>query len=137
MTDINWHEILEAYYGVKLWDRMPSIWWHELGDLRASNDEAIDAIKMAANESMKTEERNATVRDLRKWIKIYRGRKRTETASGERRSIIDGIVTTLKQKAESGASRSDIGESIEAEQKRRTWIDTRCGNEILNRVYKK
>ena len=135
MNDIEWHEILEAYYGVKLWDRMPAVWWNELGDLKASNEEIIEAIKMAAGENTKPVERKATVRDLRKWIKIYRASEGAEMASGDRRVIIDGIVASMREKRFAGAERGDIVDAIDAEAKRSPWIKTKVLNEIGRRVF--
>jgi hypothetical protein len=132
---IAWPDVLEAFYGNQLSPRQVEVWEYFLMESKPSALELISSIKMAANETMKPEEWRVTVRDLQKWLKIYRRIKRKETNSGDRQKIVDGIVSVLKQKAESGASRSDIGESITAEQKARPWIDTKCGNEILARVF--
>jgi len=133
---ITWADSLDVLYGMTIAERMVPIWEEYLKRINTDSEEIRNAVEAAAKDSQKPSGvyGRVTYADLEKWVLTYRRIKRTETSSGERQAIIDGIVANLKTKVTSGASRSDIGESIEAEQKRRPWIDTRTGNEIAGKV---
>jgi len=129
---IGWEEVLEAMYGTQVSDKQIPIWEHYLKSENTNSAELVKTIEMAANESMKPEEWRVTVRDLTKWLRVYRKRQRAQNATQVRTSIIDGFVLEWREKIARGAKKDDaIAATIKIS------MGFREENDILNRIFSK
>ena len=127
---IKWDQVLEAMFGHQVGERQMPVWEHYLKAENTDSDELAMAIEMAAAESMKPEEWRVTVRDLRKWLRVYRRRKK-EGESGERSSAgIAALIKEQREKISRGASKDDVIDLVHA----MNQYDICTKNDILSRI---
>ena len=105
---MKWNDALDALYACHLNEHQLHIWEDFLSDSRPTNAELCDCIKMAANEAMKPEEWKVTVRDLMKWLKIYRKRSILERDKGNRDGMVNQFIEEWRDKIERGCPKDDF-----------------------------
>ncbi len=110
---LTWAQVLEAMYGHQVSDNQITVWEHYLKAENTNSAELVKVIEMAANESMKPEEWRVTVRDLCKWLRIYRKREAARNAVETQKARIDGFVVEWREKLNRGAKRDDLFSSLE------------------------
>ena len=111
-TDLKWYEALDAMYGANLSDKQIEVWQAYLRSANASNEELRGAIEMAAGESIKTEEWKVTVRDLTKWLKIYRKRVLASDDRAQQTAMVRAFVFEWKERIERGAKNGDFLDAL-------------------------
>lgn len=109
---ITWTQALEAMYGTQVSKEQIPVWEHYLKSENTNSAELVPAIGLAAEESMKPEEWRVTVRDLRKWLKIYRAREAARNRSDDTERRRDGLISEWREKLKRGARRDDMLEVI-------------------------
>lgn len=129
---MKWFQALEALYGVDLKDAQIDVWDEFLIEENASGDELCSAIRMAAKEGMRPVEWRVTVRDVIKWLKIYRARKHAESNKEERAEKIRSLISEWKEKISRGTKKDDFLSSLNEVR----WLTTHDYNEICREVLK-
>jgi len=104
---IKWDQCLEAMYGHHVGEKQIAVWEHYLKAEKTNSGELVRAIEMAANEGIKAEEWRVTVRDLRKWLKIYRKREAANASSQGGKDRIAAFVSEWREKLDRGAEEDD------------------------------
>ena len=113
MNKITWSDALEAMYGTQISDRQIPVWDHYLKSEKATNDELVGAIELAANEGMKAAEWRVTVRDLRQWLKVYRARRHAEKNIEQNEAQLKSLIVDWREKMKRGASKDDAISAID------------------------
>ena len=108
MTEIGWEDALEAMYGTQVSDKQVGVWEHYLREDSTNSAELVKAIDMAANEGIKPEEWRVTVRDLRKWLKIYRAQQNREKNREDNDARLVLFKSEWIDKLRRGAKRDDF-----------------------------
>ena len=109
---ITWTQALEAMYGTQVSKEQIPVWEHYLKSENTNSAELVPAIGMAAEENMKPEEWRVTVRDLRKWLKIYRAREAAKNRADDTERRRAGLISEWRGKLKRGAKRDDMLEVI-------------------------
>ena len=109
-NELKWYESMDALFGQNLSDGQVEIWQAYLRSANASGDELKASIEMAANETMKGEGvyGRVTVRDLMKWLKIYRKRSILERDKGNRDGMVNQFIEEWRDKIERGCPKDDF-----------------------------
>ena len=108
MTPIGWEDALEAFYGSQISDKQVPVWEHYLREDNTNSAELVKAIEMAAESEMKPAEWRVTVRDLRKWLKIYRSRQCASNRSADTEAKRSAFVDHWREKLNRGADQQDF-----------------------------
>ena len=111
--NITWAQALEAMYGTSVSEHQIPVWEHYLRADNTSSAELVPAIELAAAENIKPEEWRVTVRDLRRWLKVYRARSAAEKRTEEAAARKAHFICEWREKLQRGASRDDATCSAE------------------------
>ena len=128
---ITWTQALEAMYGHQLTDKQIPVWEHYLISINATSAELVPAIEMAAAENIKPSEWRVTVRDLTKWVKLYRLRQKNNANSSQSKQRIQTFIQEGIEKIRRGGNRDDIIQAAYA-----LPFDIVTQNEIINQILK-
>ena len=109
---IPWFLTLQAFYAASLNQAEIDAWEYFLRDMKTNDAEISSAVRMAADESMKPEEWKVTLRDLIKWLRMFRARKAAETRENEIKQKTAAFVSEWREKLSRGADKDDIASAI-------------------------
>ncbi len=105
---IQWADALEALYGSQISDKQIPVWEHYLTGENTNSEELVKVIEMAANENIKPEEWRVTVRDLLKWLRLYRQRSRKTANAIEWQNRKNEFVAQWREKLSRGSDINDF-----------------------------
>lgn len=128
---ITWTQALEAMYGTQVSKEQIPVWEHYLKSEKTNSAELVPAIGLAAEEGIKPEEWRVTVRDLRKWLKIYRARECAKNRTDNAEARKAAIISEWREKLSRGAKRDDMLEVIDSQ----PW-DVVSKNDVIKEILK-
>ena len=77
--NLEWFDVIDAMYGVRLNDKQLEIWEHFLKPRGVKNEELCLIITEASRRKLKTRNYRATVADLIDWVKMSRNNWQPES----------------------------------------------------------